>query len=311
MRLPATTKGVPIMFANQHIVVLIDPAEDSALAVQKASRLAKLEHAKLTLFACGYNATLASNHPLDPDSAERAKKAYLHRLLEGLETIADIARSEGVEVAIEGVWDKHAGAALLQYLEQHPCDMVVKATHHQNVIQRTFFSQTDWELIRHCSLPLLLTKANAWHEPMRVTAAVDPVQANEKPDSLDEHIVRWGKDFASRLNGELQLLHVYDPTPLLIYLDQPTIDSADISEEIRDQHDAALKALAAQHQIAETNTVLETGSTLSVIPDHLHQANIDLVIMGAVPRSGLERWLLGHTAEKILDRITVDILIVK
>lgn len=299
------------MFANKHIVVLIDPAEDSALAVQKASRLAKLENARLTLFASGFNATLASNHPLDPEAAERAKKAYMHRLLEGLETIADIARSEGVAVQTEGVWDKHAGAALLQYLEQNPTDMVVKATHHQNVIQRTFFSQTDWELIRHCSLPLLLTKANAWNDPLRVTAAVDPLHANDKPDSLDEHIIRWGKDFSSRLSGELQLLHVYDPTPLLIYLDQPTIDSADISEDIREQHDTALKALAQKHQIAESNTVLETGSTLSVIPDHLHQANIDLVIMGAVPRSGLERWLLGHTAEKILDRITVDILIVK
>lgn len=299
------------MFKHKHIIVLIDPAEDSALAVSKASRLARLDDAHLTLFACGYNASLASNHPLNPETSEKAQKAYMHRMMEGLETIADIARNEAVEVTLEGVWDKHAGTALLNYLAEHPTDMVVKATHHQNVIQRTFFSQTDWELIRHCPVPLLLTKSNAWSDPVRLTAAVDPVQANDKPDTLDEHIVRWGKDFGTHLNGRLELLHVYDPTPLLIYLDQPTIDSADISEEIREQHEQALHQLADQHQIERDHTVLETGSTLTVIPEYLHQANVDMVIMGAVARSGLERWLLGHTAEKILDRITVDILIVK
>lgn len=299
------------MFEHKHLVVLIDPAEDSALAVCKASRLAKLREARLTLFACGFNASLASNHPLNPETAEKAKAAYMQRMMEGLETIADIARKESIDVKLEGVWDKHAGAALMNFLESNPADLVVKATHHQNVIQRTLFNQTDWELIRHCKVPLLLTKANAWSTPIRVTAAVDPVQANDKPDSLDEHIVRWGKEFASQLGGKLELLHVYDPTPLLIYLDQPTIDSADISEEIREQHEQALQQLARQHDIAQTDTVLETGSTLSVIPDYLHHSGVDMVIMGAVSRSGLERWLLGHTAEKILDRITVDILIVK
>ncbi|GGX46581.1 universal stress protein [Saccharospirillum salsuginis] len=299
------------MFAQKHIVVLIDPAEESALAVRKASRLARIDKARLTLFASGYNATLASNHPLNPDTADQAKDAYMRRLMEGLETIADIARNDGVEVTTKGVWDKHAGPALMNFIEEEPVDMVVKATHHQNVIQRTFFSQTDWELIRHCPVPLLLTKANAWNDPIRLTAAVDPVQANDKPDTLDEHIVRWGKDFATHLGGRLELLHVYDPTPLLIYLDQPTIDSADISEEIREQHEQALAKLAQDHDIPKDQTVLETGSTLSVIPEHLHQTNTDMVIMGAVARSGLERWLLGHTAEKILDRITVDILIVK
>jgi universal stress protein E len=53
------------------------------------------------------------------------------------------------------------------------------------------------------------------------------------------------------------------------------------------------------------------GSPVQVIPDFLYENNTDLVIMGAVSRTGLERWLLGHTAEKVLDRITVDILIAK
>ncbi|EAR08947.1 universal stress protein [Reinekea blandensis] len=295
------------MFEHKHIIVLLDPAEESAAAVEKAATLAQLSDSKLTLFSSGYDGALNSIHP----HSENARDSYLSRLLDGLETLADTARSKNIQVSTEAVWDKHAGTAMLNYLSGNPADLVVKATHHQNVIQRTFFSQTDWELIRHCPVPLLLTKATAWHDNITLTAAVDPVRTNDKPDFLDDHIIQCGTEMRSLLNAKLQLLHVYDPTPLMIYLDQPAINSTDIGEEIRVQHQEALVELAQSKGIDKADARLEMGSPVQVIPDYLYEYDIDIVIMGAVSRSGLERWLLGHTAEKVLDRITVDILIAK
>ena len=37
----------------------------------------------------------------------------------------------------------------------------------------------------------------------------------------------------------------------------------------------------------------------------------DLVVMGAVSRSGLQRLFIGSTAEEVLDRLPCDVLIVK
>jgi nucleotide-binding universal stress UspA family protein len=37
----------------------------------------------------------------------------------------------------------------------------------------------------------------------------------------------------------------------------------------------------------------------------------DIVVMGAVSRSGLRRWILGNTAEGVLDHLSCDLLIVK
>lgn len=295
------------MFEHGQIIVLLDPTEESASAVEKAAQLAQISNAQLTLFSSGYDGALSSSLP----KSENARDSYLSRLLDGLESLAEIARNRGVTVSTEAVWDKHAGTALLNYLEGNPADLVVKATHHQNVIQRTFFSQTDWELIRHCPIPLLLTKSTAWHDQIMITAAVDPVRTNDKPDFLDDHIIEHGTKLRNALNGQLQLLHVYDPTPLMIYLDQPAINSANIGEEIRQQHKDALDELAKRADIDPANAKLEMGSPVQVIPDFLYEYDVDIVIMGAVSRSGLERWLLGHTAEKVLDRITVDILIAK
>ncbi len=295
------------MFKHKSIIVLLDPNEESAIAVDKAAQLARISGSKLTLFSSGYDGALTTVR----EHAENARDSFLSRLLESLETLANIARSKDVEVHTEAVWDKHAGTALLNYLSGNNADLVIKATHHQNVIQRTFFSQTDWELIRHCPVPLLLTKSNTWHPKMNITAAVDPVRTNDKPDFLDDHIIKCGLEMKSTFDAELQLLHVYDPTPLMIYLDQPAINSAEIGEEIRKQHLESLANLATSKGIAKNQAVLEMGSPVQVIPDYLYENDVDIVIMGAVSRSGLERWLLGHTAEKILDRITVDILIAK
>ena len=295
------------MFEHRHIIVLLDQAEDSAVAVEKAARLARISNSRLTLFSSGYDGALNTAHP----HSEHARDSYLSRLLDGLDTLASVARNKDIAVTTEAVWDKHAGAALLNYLEDYPADLVIKATHHQNVIQRTFFSQTDWELIRHCPVPLLLTKITSWHDNIKITAAVDPVRTNDKPDFLDDHIIQCGMNLKGLLNAKLQLLHVYDPTPLMIYLDQPAINSSDIGDEIRQQHQDALTRLATEKGIAAANARLEMGAPVQVIPDYLYENDIDIVIMGAVSRSGIERWLLGHTAEKILDRITIDILIAK
>jgi universal stress protein E len=295
------------MFEHQHIIVLLDPSEESAVAVEKAAHIARISGSKLTLFSSGYDGALNNIHP----HSENARDSFLTRLLDGLDTLAELARSKNIQVNTEAVWDKHAGAALLSYLSSNPADLIIKATHHQNVIQRTFFSQTDWELIRHCPVPLLLTKSTSWHDNITITAAVDPVRTNDKPDFLDDHIIKCGLDMKETLTAKLQLLHVYDPTPLMIYLDQPAINSTDIGDEIRKQHKEALETLALSKEIAKDDARLEMGSPVQVIPDYLYENDIDIVIMGAVSRSGLERWLLGHTAEKILDRITVDILIAK
>ncbi|MFQ3230028.1 universal stress protein [Reinekea sp.] len=295
------------MFNHKHIIVLYDDAEVCAHAVDKAAQLAKWSGSRLTLFACDYSSSLTATHP----HTENARDAFLTRLKESLEPLANIAKEYEVDVLTEVVWDKHSGDALMTYLTGNPADLVVKATHHQNVIQRTFFSQTDWELIRHCPVPLLLAKNSKWQTPMNITAAVDPVRTNDKPDFLDDNIIKCGMDMRSLTQANLHLLHVYDPTPLMIYLDQPAINSTEVGEEIRQQHAQALETLAISKDIAKEFAHLEMGSPVQVIPDFLYENNTDMVIMGAVSRTGLERWLLGHTAEKVLDRITVDILIAK
>ncbi len=299
------------MFSHKRIMVLVDPAEDNEVALNKAAQLAKKLNSKVVLFSSGYSSSLAHNPGIDPEKAEQAREAFIHRIQLALEERTTGLVVQGLEVECVALWDKHPSEAIIRYLEENPADLVIKTTHHQNVIQRTFFSHTDWDLIRQCETPLLLTKSEPWSENMSMTAAVDPVNTNDKPPELDEHILNFSKRFAAELQAKLNVLHVYDPTPLLIYLDQPALDATEITDQIHKQHDNALTDLANKMDVDPEQVFLETGNPSSIIPDFLYENDSHMVVMGALHRHGLNRLLVGHTAEKILDRITADILVVK
>jgi hypothetical protein len=54
-----------------------------------------------------------------------------------------------------------------------------------------------------------------------------------------------------------------------------------------------------------------TAARRSEIPRVAGELHADLVVMGAVSRSGLERVFIGNTAERILDTLQCDVLVVK
>ena len=53
-------------------------------------------------------------------------------------------------------------SALIDRARRTTADLIVKDTHHHSLGKRTFLTNTDWELIRACPVPLLLTKSSAW-----------------------------------------------------------------------------------------------------------------------------------------------------
>jgi universal stress protein E len=50
---------------------------------------------------------------------------------------------------------------------------------------------------------------------------------------------------------------------------------------------------------------------VNAIPRLARQLGCDLVVMGALSRSGLKRIFIGNTAERILDSLDCDVLVVK
>ena len=50
---------------------------------------------------------------------------------------------------------------------------------------------------------------------------------------------------------------------------------------------------------------------MEAIPEAAHTLRASVVVMGAVSRSGLKRVFIGNTAERVLNRLSCDVLVVK
>jgi universal stress protein E len=87
--------------------------------------------------------------------------------------------------------------------------------------------------------------------------------------------------------------------------------SAEIVESERKRISTQLADLVGGHELPAQRVHLEQGAAAEVLPRMADQLNAALVVMGAVSRSRLQEVFLGSTAERVLDRIGCDVLVVK
>jgi universal stress protein E len=197
-------------------------------------------------------------------------------------------------------------------------DLVIKDTHFHGPIRRALFTNTDWHLIRELPVPLMLTKSAAWHAGLRVAAALDPGHRDDRLATLDRQLVDVAAGIAAAMQGEVLAVHAFNPVPLFAgmaatvsgHAMAPILD-AGLMETVRQLHWRELKALLAGYSALEGREALLEGAPEVVLPEFVVRKEIDLLVTGAVSRSPLRRWVVGSTAERLLDRLACDILVVK
>jgi universal stress protein E len=193
-------------------------------------------------------------------------------------------------------------------------DLVLIEAHKHNVFARFLLTQTDFELIRHCPVPLLIVKGHAaWRSPS-ILAALDPFHSKDKPSKLDEVIIGAARAFAEKTSGTLHAAHIFKP--LLPYLPSvPGTTLIEVSGADKRTYEAAVRKhfyeAVARHGLPKSKAHLIGGDSMLALPELAHTLRAGLVVMGAVSRSALKRLFIGSTAEHVLDRLECDVLIVK
>lgn len=209
----------------------------------------------------------------------------------------------------------HPLREVAEHLKHTSADLIVKDTCHHTIARRTVFSNADWELIRGLSAPVLLTKPNEWSRLPKLLAAIDPGHEAEAT-ALDHCILDRAAQFAEGLAGQLHLVHSYPcKVPVVAPIVAGPLLTASLSPEaLAAEHAAKFKVLtrlASKYSLPPANIHLEVGGVRGSICNVAAQVHADIVVMGAMSRTGLARAFIGNTAEEVLERLPCDALIVK
>ena len=289
------------MLELDRILAIVEPGSDDQPALDKAVQLARYADSELELLIADYSAYLEDGHHFDPIQAQTLRQQHGERQLEDLQALAQPLRDEGFQVSVTCAWGNPPYEQVLKRVKETSPSLVIKSTRHHPLLARLVLSNEDWELVRYCSVPLLLAKGQKWPSNPTFIASVDPNHTHDKPAVLDSKLASSAVALGSISGGAVHLFHSAWVPPLSgVY---PLVVDGPEEERI-------LGELADEQDICHTRCHWSDKDIAHALPEIVNELGASAVIMGAVSRSRLDRLLIGNTAERVLDKLECDVLVI-
>jgi len=295
-------------------VVDLDVVEQPAM--KRGAWLAKHLDAELELLICYYNEYLSDGRLSNYPSLENAQEDILGGLKRRLELLAEPLRESGLVVNTTSTWDHPLYEGIVRHAIACDADIVFKDTHHHSAVSRALLTNTDWNLIRICPVPLWLVKPQDISDKPTFVAAIDPLHEHDKPAALDDEILVITKALADASDAEVHAFHAYDPriavaTATANAYIPVSLPFDEIEKQMHEQHEKRFNEVVNFHGIDAKRSHLVAGVTHAELPEFSKSVGADLVVMGAVSRNRWKRLFIGATAERTLEHLPCDLLIVK
>jgi universal stress protein E len=301
------------MSAIRRILVAIKDLDGKHLpAVLKAAQLARACGAQVELFH-GLTAPLYTDAILLREQGAGSLEYDLRQTaLRGLEGIAERLRMHSIKVTVCAEWDYPSYEAIIRRARSVKADLIVASLHPGRHRAPWLLRLTDWELVRLSPVPVLLVKNPHPYRHPAVLAAIDPGHAHAKPLKLDKIILRAGKTLSTALRGTLHVVHAYARFPMGSYPEGMSGKAVQgLAEDAENLATLRFQRVLKPMRIARARQHLIARQPIGAIDEAARKSRSAIVVMGALSRSGYKRLLIGNTAERILDELSCDILIVK
>jgi universal stress protein E len=284
-------------------------------AIRKAAQLARALDAKVELFHAITDPLAVDALAFAGQQVRKLEETTKARHLKRLEALAAPLRRNGLQVTTAAEWDYPVHEAVVRRAHHTQADLIVADQHPGRHAAPAFLRYADWELVRNSPVPLLLVKKRGQYSAPRILAAVDPSHAFAKTARLDDAVLGAADRLADALRGRLHVVHAYIPT----LLDLPTEVSAPevtaklfghAHKEASGRLDKALRS-ARLGKLATNRRHLVARHPVDAIPQVARECASEIVVLGALSRSGLKGFFIGNTAERLLDSLPCDLLVVK
>ena len=164
---------------------------------------------------------------------------------------------------------------------------------------------------------MLLVKPQEWKPEPVIIVAVDPTHGSDRPAVLDKALLDEAAALTKATSGKLHVFHACDAaTAYAVSADSiafpVSVPVRELADSMREHHHTAMdELLQSWGKGVDYQTHFIEGETREALLSLIEEVDADIVVMGAVARGALQRMFLGSTAERVLDHIPCDLLVVK
>ena len=291
----------------KHITVIADPAGGKNLALKRALELQQHTGAKITLLGFCYAST---GDPADLLAAKlsrsKLERAVKNKCGEELRALLKLHKAEAKKIVLKVLWGKDIARAVISYCQKHPTELLIKSGHRS---ETWLYEPTDWQLLRECPTPVMITASKSWKRKSRIVAALDFSTSAKTKQRLNDKIIAQAKSLAVSLQEELHIAFALKIPQALVDMD--LIDPRKYISDKRRTLQPLIDKFCLKHQLDPKCVHMQQGEPERVIASIASALKADVVVTGTVGRKGLKGKLMGNTAEKILSKLRTDILAVK
>tara|TARA_R110000787_G_scaffold220068_1_gene328787 strand:- start:5986 stop:6927 length:942 start_codon:yes stop_codon:yes gene_type:complete len=261
--------------------------------------------------------------PEFPDDFPDYRKKYEESLITQAEasirsTKEAINLEEGaVDISIELVSDKTPSIRIIQYMLQHGHDLLIKEAEPREG-GGSGFKAIDMELLRKCPSPVWLCRpiAHSRHH-IQVAVAIDPESTEQAAEDLSKRLLKLSRSLANSCSGELHIVSCWDYEFESFLRGSVWVKASDaqIAEAVlgtQHEYRTALERLIKASGISGSHRVHHLrGKAEECIPSFVADKKIDILVMGTVARTGIPGFIIGNTAENIVQKLSCSLLALK
>lgn len=297
----------------QDILFVSTGMADEKDALKQALSLARNNQANLTALII---------HPKFPSHLADYEKKHEQALMDELRTtVQKVGQEIGVDtssmaLAMEAERKSKPAISIIKHVLKGSVDLVIKKAEQKD--SGKGFKALDMDLLRQCPCPVWLCRPIENHrQDIKIAVAIDAESETEEGRDLSIQLLKVADMLAKDCNNEINIISCWD-YEFEEYLKHnpwtymPEEDVAEIVQEAGDNNLSALSVL-----IRESNTASKAhihhlkGRADKLIPQFIEDNAIDILIMGTVARSGISGFIIGNTAENILQKVSCSLLAMK
>jgi nucleotide-binding universal stress UspA family protein len=203
-----------------------------------------------------------------------------------------------------------AAPSIVDYATETGIDLIVMGTHGRRGVRHLLVGSVTEEVVRLAPCAVLSVRMQTDPKPL---SAVRNVLA---PVDFSEHsrdALGVARDVAGSYGARLQLFHVWEDVLHPAFYNMGAMSIKDLQPDIEDRTIGALQELLAETPgpAVETDFHTTEGHAAREIVDFAVENATDLIVIATHGLTGVEHFLLGSVAEKVVRRAPCPVLVVK
>jgi len=276
------------------ILVILDHSPRDTPLLAKSVMLAREFGARVELFSCDAEYEYTLRHVYDERGLTEARQARVMHMCDYLQQLSNHIGAQGVDTSIDAACESPLYEGIVRKVFKTMPDLVMKAAALEPSEGRGALDVNDWQVVRTCPVPLMLSRGGVWPPRPRFAAAVD-VSEEETP-GFAETILRTAEYLRAGCQGELDILFG---------------ERVDIDGTTREKHAARLRGLGRDLHFPAHRIQILAGDLAAAMATRGVEQHHDVLVLGALTHHKGPTTLVGTFTGELMNTFACDFLLIR